>query len=85
MLAFVPGDAAAAAVMTWRRAGENGDGRPVPAPAAATRRSWPGLLVGVLTGFFGVGGGFVIVPVLTIWLGVPFRRAVGDVAGDHRR
>ena len=35
-----------------------------------------GLLVGVLTGFFGVGGGFVIVPVLTLWLGASFRRAV---------
>ena len=35
-----------------------------------------GLGVGVLTGFFGVGGGFVIVPVLTLWLDTPFRRAV---------
>jgi uncharacterized membrane protein YfcA len=32
--------------------------------------------VGALTGFFGVGGGFVIVPVLTLWFGVTFRRAV---------
>ena len=38
--------------------------------------SCAGLLVGALTGFFGVGGGFVIVPVLTLWLGAPFRRAV---------
>ena len=35
-----------------------------------------GLLVGSLTGFFGVGGGFVIVPVLTLWLGASFRHAV---------
>ncbi len=35
-----------------------------------------GLGVGALTGFFGVGGGFVIVPVLTLWLDTPFRRAV---------
>jgi uncharacterized membrane protein YfcA len=35
-----------------------------------------GLLVGALTGFFGVGGGFVIVPVLTLWLGASFRHAV---------
>ena len=34
------------------------------------------MLVGLLTGFFGVGGGFVIVPVLSVWLGFPFRRAV---------
>ena len=30
----------------------------------------------VLTGFFGVGGGFIVVPVLSIWLGAGFRRAV---------
>ena len=35
-----------------------------------------GLAVGALTGFFGVGGGFMIVPVLTLWLAVGFRRAV---------
>ena len=32
--------------------------------------------MGLLTGFFGVGGGFVIVPVLTLAFGLPFRRAV---------
>lgn len=36
-----------------------------------------GLAVGVLTGFFGVGGGFVIVPALVLWLGLPMRVAVG--------
>lgn len=33
--------------------------------------------VGLLTGFFGVGGGFAIVPVLTLVLGLPMRVAVG--------
>ncbi len=32
--------------------------------------------VGFLTGFFGVGGGFLIVPLLTLWFGLRFRRAV---------
>ena len=36
-----------------------------------------GLLVGVMTGFFGVGGGFVIVPALVLVLGFPMRLAVG--------
>lgn len=36
-----------------------------------------GLLVGLLTGFFGVGGGFVIVPALVIVLGMPMHLAVG--------
>lgn len=36
-----------------------------------------GLVVGVLTGFFGVGGGFVIVPALVVVLGMPMHLAVG--------
>lgn len=36
-----------------------------------------GFVVGVLTGLLGVGGGFVIVPALTLWLGFPVRIAVG--------
>ena len=44
-------------------------------------RAWiipvAGLTVGLLTGFFGVGGGFVIVPALVLWLGIPMRVAVG--------
>ena len=36
-----------------------------------------GLGVGVLTGFFGVGGGFVIVPALVLVLGVSIAEAVG--------
>lgn len=35
------------------------------------------MAVGLLTGFFGVGGGFVIVPALTLLLGFPMRVAVG--------
>jgi uncharacterized membrane protein YfcA len=36
-----------------------------------------GLSVGLLTGFFGDGGGFVIVPALVLWLGLPMRIAIG--------
>lgn len=36
-----------------------------------------GLIVGMLTGFFGVGGGFVIVPALVVVLGMPMHLAVG--------
>jgi uncharacterized protein len=36
-----------------------------------------GLGTGVLTGFFGVGGGFVIVPALVLLLGLPLTLAVG--------
>jgi uncharacterized membrane protein YfcA len=36
-----------------------------------------GLLVGGMTGFFGVGGGFLIVPALVLVLGLSMRTAVG--------
>lgn len=36
-----------------------------------------GLLIGALTGFFGVGGGFIIVPVLVVALGFPMPHAIG--------
>lgn len=36
-----------------------------------------GIGAGVLTGLIGVGGGFIIVPVLTILLRLPIRKAIG--------
>ena len=36
-----------------------------------------GAAVGVLTGFLGVGGGFLIVPALVMLVGLPVRQAVG--------
>ena len=44
--------------------------------------AWPmvllvGACVGVLTGFLGVGGGFLIVPALAMLVGLPMRTAVG--------
>jgi uncharacterized membrane protein YfcA len=46
------------------------------------RERWPGIAatgigVGALTGLFGVGGGFVIVPALVLLLGLPMPVAVG--------
>lgn len=53
-----------------------------PATEAASWGRWAriigaGLLVGVMTGFFGVGGGFLIVPALVLVLGLSMRTAVG--------
>ena len=77
IVAFIPVMLAAAAA-TWRRAGQDHGGEKDGTCAHVTTRQIApaGLAVGVLTGFFGVGGGFVIVPLLTVWLGLPFRRAV---------
>lgn len=36
-----------------------------------------GMIVGILTGLLGVGGGFLIVPALTIFVGLPMQTAVG--------
>jgi uncharacterized membrane protein YfcA/uncharacterized membrane protein YedE/YeeE len=70
---------AAAMVLTaaamWR-------GRRAPARAPAVDRSLAplvaqGLGVGLFTGLVGAGGGFLIVPALALWAGLPMRAAVG--------
>ncbi|MBC7862268.1 MAG: sulfite exporter TauE/SafE family protein [Bacteroidia bacterium] len=40
-----------------------------------------GIAVGFLTGIFGVGGGFIIIPVLVIFLRVPMKKAIGTSLG----
>jgi uncharacterized membrane protein YfcA len=54
---------------------------PSPSPRLSTCRAMKvvvaATVVGVLTGFFGVGGGFVIVPVLVLVLGFEMPVAVG--------
>jgi uncharacterized protein len=78
ILAFVP-VMLAAAVLTYRR-GDNpkatGDASgDCPRPSVASAGG-AGLVVGAMTGFFGVGGGFLIVPALTVLLGLAMRRAI---------
>jgi uncharacterized membrane protein YfcA len=56
--------------------------RPIPVGSDEDGRGWlvtvfSGAGVGVLTGFLGVGGGFLIVPALVLLVGLPFRQAVG--------
>lgn len=77
VLAFIPVMLAAAAA-TWRRASIAPHDEPgTDCPVTELRRIAPaGLAVGLMTGFFGVGGGFVLVPLLTLWLGLGFRHAV---------
>lgn len=59
-----------------------GIGDPEPAPKAHGWQHWVRVLLtasftGFLTGFFGVGGGFIVVPMLVIALGLPIRKAAG--------
>ena len=72
----------AAAAVTWRKASA-----PEPADDDQPGHTCPtlrlkrdvaaGLLVGLLTGFFGVGGGFIIVPTLAVALSFSIRSAIG--------
>ena len=69
------------AVLTWRRSAAE-SGRSAPAEPACPavpmlQLVGAGLLLGMLTGFFGVGGGFVIVPMLTLVFHIPIRQAIG--------
>ncbi len=40
-----------------------------------------GLLAGIVAGFFGIGGGAVIVPMLTLWLGLDTKQAIATSLG----
>ena len=46
-------------------------------PALAAKVAVAGTAVGFITGFFGIGGGFVIVPALRLVLGLTMQEAVG--------
>ncbi len=57
-------------------------GRRAPSPAASRDRALSQLLtqgfgVGLFTGLVGAGGGFLIVPALALWAGLPMPTAVG--------
>jgi uncharacterized membrane protein YfcA len=76
ILTFVPVMLVASGA-TWQRAAQvSGDDAGRCPEVPARRVVGVGLVIGALTGFFGVGGGFLIVPVLTLTLGFSFRRAV---------
>ncbi len=71
----------AAAGATWRKASSEQPEDAAPGhvcPALRPGRDISaGLAVGFLTGFFGVGGGFVIVPTLAVALSFSMRSAIG--------
>ena len=69
---------AAAAAMAFRRApGSPAGGALLPSERSAAKMVLDGLFVGALTGYVGVGGGFLIVPALTLLGGLPMSLATG--------
>jgi uncharacterized protein len=71
----------AAAAATWRKARQRTENHRAQEPACPPLRVGhtiaAGMLIGALTGFFGVGGGFLIVPTLTVLLTLSMRLAIG--------
>jgi uncharacterized protein len=67
-----------AAAFTWRRASSDGAADAGSCPPLRTRRTAAaGVAVGAATGFFGVGGGFLVVPMLALAVRFPLRQAIG--------
>lgn len=60
--------------MLWRKRNANSEER---REANRTKAILAGLGVGILTGFLGVGGGFLIVPALVFFGGLPMKEAIG--------
>lgn len=82
LVVLLAGLLAVVGALMLRRAGRDGvDDAAAVLPAWTlahlARMSAVAVGIGLLTGFFGVGGGFAIVPALTLVLGYPVRYAVG--------
>ncbi len=50
---------------------------PPPARPSLARLVIIGVMAGLYSGLLGLGGGFLVVPALTRWLGLPLKRALG--------
>lgn len=67
-----------AAIGSWRRAVRGKDESETACPPLRPRRDIvAGVVIGFATGFFGVGGGFLVVPTLAMALAFSMRPAVG--------
>jgi uncharacterized membrane protein YfcA len=83
--AIMIGFAAVMVAAGWRMLADSADtgtacsvgGEGIDWRRCASRSIPAGFLVGLLTGLFGVGGGFLIIPALVVFLGVQMTTAIG--------
>lgn len=70
-----------ALLLAWQSIGivRGKDGRTAPAPERIDVLALLaiGVVAGLVSGLLGIGGGLVVVPLLTRWLGFPLKRALG--------
>ena len=66
-----------ASLFMWRKGDETDAHDTACPPLRTVRTAAAGITVGALTGFFGVGGGFLVVPMLALAMRFPLRRAIG--------
>jgi hypothetical protein len=53
-------------------------GEALPPTGRSSSRLWLcGIVVGLVTGFLGAGGGFILIPSLVLLLGLPMKKAIG--------
>ncbi len=64
--------------LSWVQCERQDEARPRFSPRCASKLLIAGGMVGGLSGFFGVGGGFLLVPALVIVLALPFERALAS-------
>ena len=56
---------------------DTGDQKSIAKNASPVILSSQGFLVGITTGLLGIGGGFLIVPALYFWAGLPVKKSIG--------
>ena len=72
MLAFAVILVAAGSAMLWKKPKPHTD-----EPAHFGRLTFFGLVIGIISGFLGVGGGFLMTPALVLWANIDMKKAVG--------
>lgn len=77
LLVLFGGAMIAAAINMWRPPALADGHEPPSGAARLLRMALVGVVVGLMTGFFGIGGGFIIVPLLVLGVRLPMHLAVG--------